>query len=193
MFSSTGSSQPRDQTQISHIAGGFFTYWGIRRCLEWVAYPFSRGSSPPRIRTWVSCIAGRVFTSCATREALVVICGQWQHLSQVTFMEGLLFPGPELGVHFSFILHNHLPFLFLFLLPPLLHLLPLPFLFFFNWWGNITPNHTYSKWKLEFRPIWCDRSLHPWSCLSSEGMGRLTVRPCLTGPLWGLSDGEMLM
>ena len=23
-------------------------------------------------------------------------------------MEGLLFPGPALGVHFSFILHNHL-------------------------------------------------------------------------------------
>ena len=41
-------------------------------------------------------------------------------------MEGLLFPGPELGVHFSFILHNHLPFLFLFLLP----LLPLLFLLF---------------------------------------------------------------
>ena len=25
--SSRGSSQPRDQTQVSHIAGGFFTSW----------------------------------------------------------------------------------------------------------------------------------------------------------------------
>ena len=24
---SRGSSQPRDQTQVSHIAGGFFTSW----------------------------------------------------------------------------------------------------------------------------------------------------------------------
>jgi len=24
---SRGSSQPRDQTQVSHIAGGFFTRW----------------------------------------------------------------------------------------------------------------------------------------------------------------------
>ena len=27
---SGGSSQPRDQTQVSHIAGGFFTSWAIR-------------------------------------------------------------------------------------------------------------------------------------------------------------------
>ena len=28
--SSRGSSQPRDQTQVSHIAGGFFTSWTTR-------------------------------------------------------------------------------------------------------------------------------------------------------------------
>ena len=28
--SSKGSSQPRDQTRISHIAGGFFTTWATR-------------------------------------------------------------------------------------------------------------------------------------------------------------------
>ena len=28
--SSRGSSQPRDQTQVSHIAGGFFTTWAAR-------------------------------------------------------------------------------------------------------------------------------------------------------------------
>ena len=48
-----GSSQPRDQTQVSHIAGGFFTSWTTRdgsagsRILEWVTYPFSSGSSLP--------------------------------------------------------------------------------------------------------------------------------------------------
>ena len=30
MPSSRGSSQPRDRTQVSHIAGGFFTIWGTR-------------------------------------------------------------------------------------------------------------------------------------------------------------------
>ena len=30
MPSSIGSSQPRVQTQVSHIAGGFFTIWATR-------------------------------------------------------------------------------------------------------------------------------------------------------------------
>ena len=30
----TGSSQPRDQTQVSHIAGGFFTSWATREALK---------------------------------------------------------------------------------------------------------------------------------------------------------------
>ena len=53
MPSSRGSSQSRNWTQVSRIAGGFFTMWAIRaspRILEWVAYPFSRGSSQPRNR-----------------------------------------------------------------------------------------------------------------------------------------------
>ena len=55
---SRGSSQPRDWTQVSCIAGGFFTNWAMREAqvLEWVAYPFSSGSSLPRNRTRVSCI-----------------------------------------------------------------------------------------------------------------------------------------
>ena len=69
---SRGSSQPRDQTQVSHIAGEFFnqlSHQGSPRILEWVAYPFSRGSSQPRNRTRVvSCIAGRFFTYWAIRE-----------------------------------------------------------------------------------------------------------------------------
>ena len=69
---SRGSSQPRDQAQISRFAGRFFTIWATRetpRTLEWVAVPFSRESSQPRDRTQVSCIAGRFFTRWATREA----------------------------------------------------------------------------------------------------------------------------
>ena len=30
---SRGSSQPRDRTQVSHIAGGFFTSWATREAL----------------------------------------------------------------------------------------------------------------------------------------------------------------
>ena len=71
---SRGSSQPRDQTQVSCIAGGFFTSWVTRavhkvkftqscptlcdtmdctvhgilqpRILEWVAFPFCKGIFP---------------------------------------------------------------------------------------------------------------------------------------------------
>ena len=32
---SRGSSQPRDQTQVSHIAGGFFTSWARREAQEY--------------------------------------------------------------------------------------------------------------------------------------------------------------
>ena len=59
---SRASSQPRERTQVSHIAGGFFyqlSHQGSPRILEWVAYPFSKGLSLPRNRTRVSCIVGR--------------------------------------------------------------------------------------------------------------------------------------
>ena len=37
---SRGSSQPRDQTQVSHIAGRFFTSWAIREAQEyWSGWP----------------------------------------------------------------------------------------------------------------------------------------------------------
>ena len=32
---SRGSSQPRDRTQVSHIAGRFFTVWDIREAQEY--------------------------------------------------------------------------------------------------------------------------------------------------------------
>ena len=45
---SRGSSQPRDRTQVSLIAGGFFyqlSHKGSPRILEWIAYPFFSRSS----------------------------------------------------------------------------------------------------------------------------------------------------
>ena len=72
MPSSRRSSQLGHQTQVSHIAGGFFTvlrHQGSSRIREWVAYPFSTESPQPRNWTRVSFIAGGFFTSWATREA----------------------------------------------------------------------------------------------------------------------------
>ena len=67
---SRGSSQPRDRTQVSHLAGRFFTsHQRSPRILEWAASPFSSGPSQPRNQSGVSCIAGGFFTSRATREA----------------------------------------------------------------------------------------------------------------------------
>ena len=43
---SKGSSQPRDGTQVSCIAGRIFASWATREAqLKWVADPFSSGSS----------------------------------------------------------------------------------------------------------------------------------------------------
>ena len=70
-----GSSQTRDPTQVSHIAGRFFTSWATREAQkywsEWVAYPFSSRSSRPKNQIRVSCIAGGFFTNCAIREAFL--------------------------------------------------------------------------------------------------------------------------
>ena len=63
---SRGSSEPRDQTQVSYITGSCFyqlSHQGSPGILKWVAYPFSSGSSQSRSRTRVSCIAGEFFTS----------------------------------------------------------------------------------------------------------------------------------
>ena len=43
MPSSRGSSQPRDQTQVSHIAGGFFIIWATKARMNY--YPSSSCSS----------------------------------------------------------------------------------------------------------------------------------------------------
>ena len=66
----SGSSPPRDRTQVSHIANRHFYRLSHQgSSLEVVAFPSSRGSSQPRDWTQVSRIAGKFFPSWATREA----------------------------------------------------------------------------------------------------------------------------
>ena len=70
---SRGSSQSRDQNQVSHTAGRAFTSWATREAQEYwsgIAYPFSCGSSQPGNRTGVSCITGRFFTNWSIREVI---------------------------------------------------------------------------------------------------------------------------
>ena len=65
---SRGSSQPRDQTQVSFTLQAdslLAEPQGRPRKLEWVAYPFSSGSSQPRNQIGVSYIAGGFFTNWA--------------------------------------------------------------------------------------------------------------------------------
>ena len=67
---SRGSSQPKDQTQVSQIISVLYglSHQGSPRILEWVAYLFSRGYSRPR--TWTAfSTACRFFTNWASREA----------------------------------------------------------------------------------------------------------------------------
>ena len=68
---SRGSSQPRDQTQVSFTLQAdslLAEPQGRPRKLEWVAYPFSSGSSQPRNWSRVSCIEAGFFTNWAMRE-----------------------------------------------------------------------------------------------------------------------------
>ena len=45
---SRGSSQPRDRTRVSHIAGGFFTSWAIREAQEyWSGWPIPSPAGLP--------------------------------------------------------------------------------------------------------------------------------------------------
>ena len=82
---SPGDPQLRDRTQVSHIAGGFFTIWahhGSPRILKWIAYPFSKGSFQPRKGTGASCIADRFFIRWATREAPIGTSDQIRLVAQ---------------------------------------------------------------------------------------------------------------
>ena len=71
---SRGSSQPRDQTQVSHIANGFFASWasGKPKNTGVGSLFLLQGIFPTQNQTWVSCIARGIFTNWAIREALII-------------------------------------------------------------------------------------------------------------------------
>jgi len=50
---SSGSSQPRNRTRVSCIAGGFFTTWNLRKSLKSMDRKTVR---PKASQTWVTCI-----------------------------------------------------------------------------------------------------------------------------------------
>ena len=79
---SRGSSQPRNQTQVSHTAGWFFASWatGKPKNTGVGSLPFSSGSSQPRNWTRVSCIARDFFTNWAIRDAHVML---WQNRKRI--------------------------------------------------------------------------------------------------------------
>ena len=63
---SRGSSQPRDQTQVSRIAGGLFISWPTREAQEyWSGLPFPspRDFPHPGIKPRSPALAGRFFTA----------------------------------------------------------------------------------------------------------------------------------
>ena len=67
-----GIFQPRDQTQVSHIAGGFFTSWATREAQQyWNGYPIpSQADLPTQESNWSLLRCSRFFTNWAVREAL---------------------------------------------------------------------------------------------------------------------------
>ena len=68
---SRGSSQPRDETLVSHIAGGLFINWAIGKPKNTGVGSLSLIWS--RNGTRVSYIAGRFFTNWATGEAHILL------------------------------------------------------------------------------------------------------------------------
>ena len=89
MPSSRGSSQPRDLTQVSRIAGGFFTSWATREAQDYWSgspmQPISRGSSRPRNQTKESLLIAQ---KSLVRGSLAVII-PWK--KSVSIGESILF------------------------------------------------------------------------------------------------------
>ena len=67
-----GSSQFRCWTQVSQIAGEFFTIWAPGKPTNTGvgSLPLLQDIFPTQDQTWVFCTAGRFFTSWATRKGL---------------------------------------------------------------------------------------------------------------------------
>ena len=84
---SRGSSQPRDRTQVSCIAGGFFTSWTTREApkhwagslslLQWI-FP-TQGSNQGLLHY------RRIFTDWAIREYWITLLYAWNTVHQLYF------------------------------------------------------------------------------------------------------------
>ena len=74
MLSSRGSSQPRDWTQVSSIAGRFFTSWATREAH--ICMKTRRQSFPPSVSLLLVCGFGRLSWSCRYRQCSA---GWWQY------------------------------------------------------------------------------------------------------------------
>ena len=76
---SRASSQPRDLTQVSHIAGGFFTNWATREA-PWIQNPWAKNTGSaihklrdPEILFWPLCAS--VSSSVRWRESHYLLNG----------------------------------------------------------------------------------------------------------------------
>ena len=71
---SRGSSQPRDQTQVSHIAGGFFTNWAMREATNKTQHNLKYAVLTLIVRTtnqWVNFVLSHWLVFMQTLEKIV--------------------------------------------------------------------------------------------------------------------------
>ena len=65
---SRGSSQPRDQTQVSHTAGRFFTSWATREAPSSLGFSFSLSSAISPVKMFLFCLSYREPGSVASNQ-----------------------------------------------------------------------------------------------------------------------------
>ena len=83
---SRGSSQPRVQTQVSCIAGGFCTSWATRESHhKWEQVKLGRWINSRSIFWWWKCaiLGGKILIQVETRESAHRICGSVSSLKQL--------------------------------------------------------------------------------------------------------------
>ena len=92
MLSSRGSSQSRDQTLVSHIAGRFFTVWATREVLTRTTAAYltifsnncfwlMKDVAPMNLWLWANCSNSFTHYKACSLEMLYVILWQWIWLS----------------------------------------------------------------------------------------------------------------
>ena len=80
---SKGTLQPRDQTQVSHIASGFLTVWATKKpwILERVAYPYSRCLPDPGIKPGSPAVQADTLPAELPGNSILVLKGKILRLS----------------------------------------------------------------------------------------------------------------